>query len=198
MVKVVYNDALKAEYRHMFSICAIKASRRPFVNMALRKIMDGELRYLEIANQYAMPWIFLGCIHLMESGCNFNRQLHNGDSLNSRTIHVPKGRPPLPLLPPFTFEQSAKDALDLFGFDKWKDWTIEGILWSMEKWNGLGYRQYHPNVKSPYLWAATSLYTKGKYVSDTKFSPNAVSQQIGIAAILQLAIQTNVWKPIPG
>ena len=40
----------------------------------------------------------------------FDQHLHNGDPLSGRTTHVPPGRP-RPASPPFTWEQSAHDAI---------------------------------------------------------------------------------------
>jgi lysozyme family protein len=67
----------------------------------------------------------------------------------------------------------------------WTDWTVAGLMYRLEGYNGWGYRQYHPTVKSPYLWSGSSQYTKGKYVADGKFDPNAVSKQLGAATILR-------------
>jgi lysozyme family protein len=35
------------------------------------------------------------------------------------------------------------------------------------------------------LWSFSNHYTKGKYVSDGKFDPEAVSQQVGSALVLK-------------
>ncbi len=40
-------------------------------------------------------------------------------------------------------------------------------------------------MKSPYLWSFTNHYTKGKYVADGKFDPNAPSDQVGAMALLK-------------
>jgi hypothetical protein len=40
-------------------------------------------------------------------------------------------------------------------------------------------------MRSPYLWSCTIHYERGKYVSDGKFDPQAVSLQVGCAAILK-------------
>jgi len=114
---------------------------------------------------------------------NFRTHLHNGDSLTDRTTHVPRGRPTLGY-PPFTWEESAIDALSTDQhWNTWGDWTITGMAYLLEKYNGFGYRS--KNTPSPYLWAGTSIYTSGKYVADHVFDPNAVSEQIGGMAILK-------------
>jgi len=59
------------------------------------------------------------------------------------------------------------------------------MLYEFEKWNGFGYRLYHPKVLSPYLWGFSNHYTSGKYTADGKFDESAVSTQCG-AAVLYL------------
>jgi len=39
-------------------------------------------------------------------------------------------------------------------------------------------------VPSPYVWASTDQYRKGKYVADGHYDPNAVDHQLGCAALL--------------
>jgi len=55
----------------------------------------------------------------------------------------------------------------------------------MESYNGWGYRLYHPNVKSPYLWSYSNQYEKGKYVADATWDKDAVSAQCGGAVLLK-------------
>jgi lysozyme family protein len=119
--------------------------------------------------------------------------LHNGDSLKKRTINEPSGRP---LADPikgwqvgYTWEESAIDALTMKEFNRVKDWSLPTQLWQLERYNGFGYRKYHPEVLTPYLWSGTNHYSKGKYVADGKWDANAISEQIGIAALLKVLIK---------
>ena len=146
-------------------------------------------RYEAIAHDFdpRMPWELVGVIHNMECGLSFQKHLHNGDWLSARTKRVPAGHPvaePLSGKLPYTFEESAHDALSL-KFKGWKDYDIEGVLYKLEGFNGYGYRQYHPHVNSPYLWSFTNQYKIGKYAADGVYDPNLVSQQIGIAALFK-------------
>ena len=120
----------------------------------------------------------------MECSGDFKKHLHNGDPLTGKTTHVPKNRP-LQGQPPYTWEASAIDALSINGEKNVKDRSLPAVLYRFELYNGMGYRQYHPKVKSPYLWSFTTAYVKGKYVADGKFDPNAVSQQIGVVCYLK-------------
>ena len=70
-------------------------------------------------------------------------------------------------------------------FDKWTDWSAAGALYKWERYNGFGYRNYHADVLSPYLWSYTNHYFKGKYLTDGVFDPDAISKQCGTAAMLR-------------
>ena len=48
---------------------------------------------------------------------------------------------------------------------------------------GFGYRSR--DVATPYLWSYSQHYTKGRFVADHVFNPNAVSKQAGAAVLLK-------------
>lgn len=152
----------------------------------LAKLKSGQKRYEAIGKPLGIPWWFIGVIHGMECGFDFTKHLHNGDPLTARTKLVPAGRP-VDGKPPFTFEQSAVDALKMKDYDENRDWSIPHSLWLLEKYNGLGPRLYH-NSFTAYLWAGTNHYSKGKYVTDGKWSPTAVSKQAGVAGQIKLLL----------
>jgi len=158
------------------------------VNKIIKKILNNKLRYVNVEMETDVPWYVVACLHAMESNCNFEKHLHNGDSLLNKTVNHPSDRPESN--PPFTWVESAIDAIEYKGLDKWYDWTIEGVLFKIEGYNGFGYRMYHSHVKSPYLWSGTNHYTCGKYIADGKWSETAVSKQIGAAIILRELIKT--------
>jgi len=162
----------------------VKPSKLSTVKRIVQTIIKSRARYEEVGNPLDIPWFVIGCVHNLESSLKFNGHLHNGDPLTARTVHVPKGRP-VKGSPPFTWEQSANDALVSQGWNKWRDWSIAGCLFRFESYNGFGYRQR--KVPSPYLWSYANHYTKGKYVHDgpSGWDPNAVSAQCGTAVILK-------------
>lgn len=132
-----------------------------------------------------MPAAVIFAIHGRESSWSFGKHLHEGSPLTRRTRWVPQGRP-LKGKPPFTFIESAEDALYILKrMDRvrWQD--REEALKAIEAYNGTGYLRFHPEVPSPYLWSGTTIYTRGKYVADGRFSKSAVDQQLGCAAILK-------------
>jgi lysozyme family protein len=175
---------LAKEYSLLYESCLVRPSRRAAVDQVARRLAANRRRYAKVAKALKMPWYVVAVIHSMEAGGDFTRHLHNGDRLSARTTHVPAGRPKTGR-PPFTWEASAIDALTYQGFGRWKDWSIPGALYKLEGYNGWGYRDHHPNIKSPYLWSFSNHYTKGKYVADGRFSPTAVSQQCGAAVLLK-------------
>lgn len=131
-------------------------------------------------------------LHGRESTWNFKKHLHEGSPLTGRTKWVPKGRPKRGN-PPYTFEESAEDALYLLKDLESVDWTsCDQALYNIEKYNGLGYLKYRP-INSPYLWAGCdNHYTKGKYVADGRYSSTAVDKQLGCATILKRMVERGI------
>ena len=183
-MSILLTDELKKEYRGLYNTCLIDPLKIEIVKTIVSRLQKNIYTYNTVGEKLNIPWQFIAVIHCMESGMRFSCHLHNGDSLMERTVHVPAGRP-IEGNPPFTWEESAIDALRLRKLDDWKDWSIEGMLYQIEGYNGWGYRLHHPEVLSPYLWSFSNHYTKGKYVADGKWDENAVSQQCGAGIILK-------------
>ncbi|MCX2431902.1 hypothetical protein [Pedobacter sp. GR22-10] len=131
-----------------------------------------------------IPWYFIACTHYLECSFDFKKHLHNGDPLTGYTKRVPANRPKVGHGPPFTFEESAVDALKFKKFNEITNWSLPTVLRQLEAYNGFGYFKYH-SINSPYLWSYSNQYQKGKYVSDGKFDAEAVSKQMGAAVILK-------------
>jgi lysozyme family protein len=173
---------LKAEYAAEWLSCQIRADKRAVIDRSVENLKAGKARYEQAAAPFnGMPWHFVGIIHAMEAGFSFKGHLHNGDSLQERTVRVPRGRPPSN--PPFTWEASARDALLFKGFNRVTDWSEPSLLYLWETYNGLGYR--FKGLRTPYLWSFSNLYSKGRYIADGVFDPNAVSKQCGAAVLLK-------------
>jgi len=187
------SPALRAEYETLFDTCKTGTSRQADVSTTVRNIAAKRGRYETLQKALGVPWAFVGVVHSLEAGLRFDRHLHNGDPLTARTVHEPSGRPVG--TPPFTWEKSAQDALTLKRLNEWSDWSLAGILYELEEYNGFGYRLYHPDIRSPYLWSFSNHYQKGKYVSDGKYDPNAVSQQCGGAVLLRAMVDGGVIEP---
>lgn len=172
----------KENYDHLFSTCTIIPKKYPEIDTIIAQMTTHKSRYQAVGTPLNVPWYVVAIIHCMEGSLRFDRHLHNGDPLNKRTVQVPAGRPKTGN-PPFTWEASATDALKYDQLNLWEDWSIAGTLYRFELFNGLGY--YKQGINSPYLWSYSNHYTKGKYVKDGKYDPNAVSKQIGAAVLLR-------------
>ena len=177
-----FTAALTKEYSDLFNRCEIAADKMTEVNEVVERILHFKNLYAPIAAQSTVPWYVIAVIHNMECGLDFTKHLHNGDSLKRRTVNVPVGRPKTGQ-PPFAFDVSALDALEYDKFTTWRDWSIGGICYKLEGFNGWGYRAQ--KINSPYLWSYSNLYTSGKYIADKKWSKAAVSRQCGAAVILR-------------
>jgi lysozyme family protein len=171
-----------------------KFTRSTKINAEAAKIESNRSRYEAVSNLTGVPWDVIGVIHYRESSGDFKGVLHNGQKIigtGKKTTIVPKGRGPFS-----TWEEAAVDALVNTPpyAAKNTDWSIGSTLDLLERYNGLGYRM--KGLPSPYLWAGTDQYKKGKYVADGKYDPEHVDQQLGVGPIL-MKLRENADKPIP-
>jgi lysozyme family protein len=180
-------ESLRDEYVSLFNSCVISDAHRAQVTWYVNKLTDTtyDKSYDTVEDAVCIPWYFVGIIHAMEASFNFDAHLHNGDPLDKKTVHVPAGRP-LVWLPPTDWPSSAEDALTIEGFANQTDWSLARTLYRMEAYNGFGSRR--KGINTPYLWAFSNHYTKGKYVSDGKWNPDYVSTQCGGAVMLKALI----------
>lgn len=184
-------DRLRSEYAALWATCEIKSQSKGYVLARSRHIIANRSHYEPITASTGIPWFVVGIIHEMECGSNFSQHLHNGDSLKQRTKLVPAGRP-IKGEPPFSFEESAIDALTMPGkeYHKITDWSLERCAYIFEKYNGWGYRG--KDVPSAYLWSFTNHYKGGKYIADHVWSATAMSSQCGALALLKGIMEVDV------
>jgi len=180
-------ESLRDEYTSLFDSCVISDAHRAQVGWYVGKLTDAgyDQSYDTVEDAVCVPWYFVGIIHAMEASFNFNAHLHNGDPLDKKTVHVPAGRPAV-WLPPSDWASSAEDALTLEGYANQTDWSLAHTLFRFEAYNGFGSRR--KGINTPYLWAFSNHYTKGKYVADGKWDPDYVSTQCGAAVMLKALI----------
>jgi lysozyme family protein len=177
-------DDLKDEYNRLFKTCQIREAKRSEVQWAVNKIIDtkNQTRWLPAAQEVCAPWYFVGLTHYMECGLDFRAHLHNGDPLTERTVQVPENRPPV-WNPPSDWTSSAIDTLTYEGFANQADWSIAHTLYRFERNNGFGSRRN--GIYTPYLWSFSNHYSRGKFISDGVWDPDAVSKQVGAGVILK-------------
>jgi len=188
-MKIELTDDLRHEYQTLFDTCLVAPPHAAEIESTTTKIAANQARYESVGGPLGIPWFFIGVTHCMEGGLNFKTHLHNGDPLTARTVQVPKGRPKKGN-PPFTWEDSATDALTLEGFAGLDDWALTSILYRFEKYNGFGYRPR--KINSPYLWSFSNQYTQGKFAADGVFSPVLVSKQCGAAVLLRRLAERSI------
>lgn len=173
---------IAGEYRALFDACVPDPAKEAQIQAQIKKIRLGEARYRALGERLGIPWFFIGIVHSLECSSNFALHLHNGDPLTARTVRVPKGRP-VAGEPPFSWEQSAEDALRLKRLVDLSDWSLPAMLFRWESFNGMGYRTR--GLPTPYLWSFSNLYKQGLFVADHVFDENARSKQCGAAVLLQ-------------
>lgn len=173
---------LKPGYEALYASCVIRPEHAGEVAWHRKKLLQYRPRYEAVAAKTGVPWWFIGVVHALEASFNFNGHLHNGDPLSARTVNVPRKRPAV-WNPPNDWESSAVDALTFKSFNGLEDWSLAACLHRWERYNGFGY--YSRNINSPYLWSFSNHYTKGKFVADHKYDPQAVSRQCGAAVMLK-------------
>lgn len=185
-MKPPLDASLRSEYESRYGMAFLRSVRTKEAQKVIQRILYGQRRYEAVSEATRVPWYVIAVIHQMECDGDFECHLHNGDPLTAKTHHVPAGRP-IEGQPPFTWEQSACDALSYQGMAQWTDWSLSGTLYQLEGYNGFGYRNH--STASPYLWGGTDVYRRGKYVKDGVWNGFAVSDQIGAAILLKLMSQ---------
>lgn len=170
----------RADYDRMWDAMIVTPSRTRAVDSVARKILAGMPRYREVEVETGVPAAVIGLLHNREAGCNFDGILHNGEKIIGKGVKtrlVPKGRGPFT-----SWKQAAIDAMAIKGYDRIKDWSVARVLFISENFNGWGY--FNKGVPSPYLWAGSNQYIKGKYVRDHVYDPDVVDKQMGVAPVM--------------
>jgi len=164
----------------MYDSAVIDPLKADIIADRCNSILAKKYLYKVVSSQTGVPWDCIACVHSLETDLSLERHLHNGDPLERRTVRAPKGRP-INGYPPFTWVESAIDAIGLF--PNTQEWDVPTKLYFLESYNGMGYRK--KKINSPYLWSFTNHYDSGKFVQDGEFDPKAISKQIGAVAILK-------------
>lgn len=187
-------ETVKAEYAQLFATCKVRDQHRSTVQYYVGKLEDANnrRRWYEVAREACCPWYFVAIIHALECSYNFGTHLHNGDPLKARTVLIPSGRPEK-WLPPSDWESSALDALRIKSYHDQQDWSVERTCYRWEAYNG--WRSRRNGINTPYLWSFSQHYSKGKFVADNVWDPNAVSKQAGCAVLLRVLVDKGFASP---
>jgi lysozyme family protein len=184
MANMLPPNPLRAEeFNALFQSCQINPEKLADVQAIITRILAKQDRYQAVEDDTQVPWYVVAIIHSLEADLNFGTHLHNGDPLPKATTHVPRGRPTG--VAPFTWIESAVDALNFDGLPTNREWSVACILNCLEEYNGTGYRRLANPIPSPYLWSYSNHYQKGKFDADGHFNPAAISVQCGGAVLLK-------------
>lgn len=186
--------AILARYTELWKSMQVRADMHTAVQYAASRIIANKERYQRVARNLGLPWFFIGLLHYRESSLNFHCHLHNGDPLNARTVHVPPGCPTTGN-PPFTWEESALDALRNRRIQKIT--SPETLAFAAEDYNGWGY--YLKGQTSGYLWDGTTVHPSGEFVADHVYDPAAPSKRPGVMPLLSalMKLDTSVQFSTP-
>lgn len=175
-------DNLVTLNQHRWDLCKVLADKGPQFKAVADRLTNptAKARYKTVEARTGVPWWFIAVVHEREASQNWNSSLAQGDPWNKKSVHVPANRGPFK-----SWEDAAYDALVNCPpyASRNKDWSPGGALTMLEKYNGLGY--WRKGVPSPYVWAGTNQYTRGKYTSDGVYNPNTVDSQLGCAGLLK-------------
>jgi lysozyme family protein len=147
-------------------------------------------RYEEVAATAGIPAKLVASLHWRESTGDFGTYLHQGDPLGKKAVHEPSFDQGVPIFK--EWEPAAEHALEMkkgikkaYKIDQ--ETTDEAALASYaERYNGLGYHNYH-SMASPYVFAGTDQYAKGKYRSDGAggWDDNYKDTQLGVIPMMR-------------
>ena len=179
-----------ADYTAKWNKMVIKPAVLASIDNVIKRMRDADhwSQYKKIEAATGVPAQVTAIIHERESGLNLNTYLGNGQKLSMRTTIVPKGRGPF--TGPNAFFDGALDAYKLQNMVglEWHDGTgIPRVSYLVEGFNGFGYR--NKGVASPYLYAGTNLYVRGKYVADGKYDPYYIDTQLGAMATFKRMVE---------
>lgn len=186
-------QAWATAYTNLWNTMEVSQAWAKTARRICEKIAANQHRYAKATHGTSVPWWFVAVVHTMECSLRFDQHLHNGDPLTARTVHVPKDRPAAGS-PPFTWEESARDALEYDRLLGVTDWSLVSALYHWHRFNGINNEYKRRSIPTPYLWSGCQHYKKGKYVKDGVFDPNAVSKQVGAAVLLKTLIDLGVVK----
>jgi lysozyme family protein len=162
-----------------FAVARLLTAKGAAFRATARRLVAAKDRYLRVAGKTGVPWWVIAVIHQREASQRWDASIAQGDPWDHVSSHVPKGRGPFA-----SWDEAAFDALMNCApyAARWKDWSAGGAMTLLEQYNGLGYA--HMDRPSPYIWAGTDQYARGKYVADGVFDPSVVDGQLGCAGML--------------
>jgi len=173
---------LATDYNARWRAMVVRPERLAAADEAARRMASREARYRAITDPMGVPWYWLAAVHELEHSGRFTTSMVVRDA-----IDTPPGQPVRdPTITDAQWDNTARDLLRGRGLPSWRDWSVAGLLYQWERYNGFGYRTH--DVPTPYLWSYSNQYTTGKFIRANVFSPTTVSAQPGAAVLLRRLI----------
>jgi hypothetical protein len=117
-------------------------------------------------DKFGKEWVLKGLVWIREREEEIERSIRRYYTINSVRIGTDIDQ---------TITKTINEVL------QWDGVSLPYKLYTIEKFNGLGYEKVKPKINSPYLWNGSNHYTRGKYVRDGVYDPNKMDKQCGVA-----------------
>lgn len=188
------------DHKYLYDNLVIDADKVSTVAWYCNQFKKNKSRYSDVTRMSGAPEWFIFLLHIRECSLDFNKVLHNGQTLThvnrSGTTWVPKGRG---RGMGWSWEEAALDALMIKNYHKKGSWALKDTLEDLERWNGLGYRKRIGDKGaveySPFILAGSNFHDEtSKYVSDGKYDKHAKEKQLGVYVILRGLEQRELVK----
>lgn len=190
-----------AKFKPQGMVLARKFARRAlrYKDRYIALVTEIERRY-----GFVMPWWVVPLIHERECGCVGPKNARKC-GVDNWTCSIGQGSPfrVKSKIKPYTgpFPSWTEAAIDSLVKQhpyaaKNTNWSGGGTLTINEMYNGTGYAR--KGLPSPYIWAWTNQYVKGKYVRDGKYDKNHVDTQLGVAIALKALMELDPTITLDG
>jgi lysozyme family protein len=178
---------IKEEMQRLLDSAKITKDLAWYRKVVIPKITANYGKYAAVERSTGVPAVMVAMIHARENAQDlgkFKSYLGNGQPLNRKTTIVPRGRGPWT-----SWEAGAIDAIKLQKLDDHRKWDLVEVMYECERYNGFGYR--NRRINTPYIWAGTNHYKKGKFVRDGVFDPNTVAKNPGVFCYYKMILQAD-------
>lgn len=179
-------EKLKPNYVSLIAAATIRPECARPLQLTATRLLHDKAVYQRIFEATGVPIAALMALAEREMSGNLHCYLGNGQRLSMRTTIVPKGRGPFGDTLEGFF-RGALDALHLDGLDQIaktaEGWSLPRFAYESELWNGWGYRGH--GIPSPYVFGATAVQKRGKYIEDGVYSSSVMDPQLGTLAIVE-------------
>jgi lysozyme family protein len=186
-------EALASEYANLLAV--MQPTRLNEIEAAAGRLLGfvHEGKYKEVSDQLGIPQVFIATSFERESSSDFRTSPAQGDRWDRVSVHVPRGRGPFASWKDAALDAYRLDHLDRVGKD---NWTWPMFCYEGELFNGFGYRSH--GIHTPYDWAGSNNYMRGKYVADGVWDGGAVDSQLGIVPVARRMTLLEPSLDLPG